>query len=168
MKNSNMIISLFRHMEWADAEIWASIEQLPGAGDDERLIKLLHHLHMVQYAFLRTWTKQERQVITIEQLGGKEGIKTWGREYYKQLHEYLKQFDTLDLEQIISMPWEKMVEEKIGRPITPATLGATMLQVTSHSTYHRGQINARIRELGGEPRIVDFILWQWISEPEAL
>jgi uncharacterized damage-inducible protein DinB len=42
-----------------------------------------------------------------------------------------------------------------------------MLQVASHSTYHRGQINTRFRELGGEPAIVDLIAWVWLGKPKA-
>ena len=40
------------------------------------------------------------------------------------------------------------------------------MQVALHSTYHRGQINARIRELGGEPPLTDFIAWVWAGKPQ--
>lgn len=42
-----------------------------------------------------------------------------------------------------------------------------MLQVTTHSTYHRGQINARFKELGGEPGNVDFIIWIWLGKTKV-
>ncbi len=35
-----------------------------------------------------------------------------------------------------------------------------------HSTHHRGQVAARLRELGGEPPLVDFIAWLWWKRPE--
>jgi len=36
-----------------------------------------------------------------------------------------------------------------------------------HSTHHRGQVNARLRELGGEPPLADFIVWLWWGRPAA-
>ena len=35
----------------------------------------------------------------------------------------------------------------------------------SHSTYHRGQVNARLREIGAEPPLVDYIAWLWFDRP---
>jgi len=42
-----------------------------------------------------------------------------------------------------------------------------MYQVIIHSTHHRGQVNSRIRELKGEPPLVDFIVWIWLGKPAA-
>ena len=47
------------------------------------------------------------------------------------------------------------------------TLVETLLQIPLHSTYHRGQIAIRMRELGGEPAATDFILWVFIDKPAA-
>ncbi|HLG57803.1 MAG TPA: hypothetical protein VI485_20835 [Vicinamibacterales bacterium] len=38
--------------------------------------------------------------------------------------------------------------------------------MTSHSTYRRGQVNERFREVGGEPPLVDDIAWIWFGRPE--
>jgi uncharacterized damage-inducible protein DinB len=57
------------------------------------------------------------------------------------------------------------VEQALGVPPGMTTLGDTCFQVASHSTYHRGQVNARIRELGVEPPLVDFIAWRWFKNP---
>ena len=43
-----------------------------------------------------------------------------------------------------------------------------MLQVALHSMYHRGQINARLRDFGGNPPLVDFIAWVWLGRPAAV
>jgi len=47
------------------------------------------------------------------------------------------------------------------------TLVETMLQIPSHSTHHRGQIATRLREIGGEPPITDFIMWAFTGKPAA-
>ena len=45
------------------------------------------------------------------------------------------------------------------------TMGETLLQVVNHSTYHRGQINSRLREVGGTPPMTDFIAWVGLGKP---
>jgi len=65
------------------------------------------------------------------------------------------------------MPWIAEYEQQIGRRFEKPTLGETMFQVTSHSTYHRGQVNMRLRGIGGEPPLVDFIAWVWFGKPTA-
>jgi uncharacterized damage-inducible protein DinB len=64
------------------------------------------------------------------------------------------------------MPWVRSFEAQLGRTLSTPTLAETIFQVTSHSTYHRGQVNARLREVGGEPPLVDYIAWIWFGRPE--
>jgi len=52
------------------------------------------------------------------------------------------------------------------RASSTPTLAETIFQVTSHSTYRRGQVNERFREVGGEPPLVDDIAWIWFGRPE--
>ena len=63
------------------------------------------------------------------------------------------------------MTWRRWVEKTIGRAPEPTTFGETMLQVSQHSTYHRGQVNARLRELGIDAPLTDFIAWVWQGKP---
>ncbi len=69
-------------------------------------------------------------------------------------------------EKVIQIPWSVFIERKTKQKVVPATLEETMLQVASHSTYHRGQINSRFREFGGEPAMVDLIAWVWLGKPK--
>lgn len=46
--------------------------------------------------------------------------------------------------------------------LTDAKLKEKLHQV---STYHRGQANSRLRELGGKPPLVDYIAWIWFGRP---
>ena len=66
---------------------------------------------------------------------------------------------------MIPIPWAEFIEREIGQAPAPAQLGEMMFQVTSHSVHHRAQINRRVRELGGTPRMVDFIGWVWRGHP---
>jgi len=72
-----------------------------------------------------------------------------------------------DLGRAVVMPWVARFEASLGTRFDTPTLAETMFQVTSHSTYHRGQVNARLRELGGTPPLIDFIAWIWTGKPQA-
>ena len=43
---------LFGHQHWADAEHWRAFEAHPPALVDKALFERLHHIHLVQHAFL--------------------------------------------------------------------------------------------------------------------
>jgi uncharacterized damage-inducible protein DinB len=47
-------------------------------------------------------------------------------------------------------------------------MAETARQVAMHSMHHRGQVNARLRELGAEPPLVDYIAWIWRGRPEPM
>ena len=42
------------------------------------------------------------------------------------------------------------------------------LHLALHTAHHRGQVNARLRELGAEPPLVDYIAWLWKGRPDAM
>ncbi len=164
MLNPNTINDLFRHMEWADAEVWSSILASSKAVTDNKLQEYLYHLHVVQRTFFLLWRGE-----SLEGLGPKfddaQSLMNWGRSYYGEANEYLSGLNEGDLNQPIVLPWSSMIEKRLGRAPESTTKGETALQVAMHSTYHRGQVNARLRELGGEPPLVDYIVWLWHGRP---
>ena len=59
------------HMEWADARMWKSVRAVPAAQNDQRLLALLHHLHLVQWIYLSL----RAQVATrVRDLGGEPAL----------------------------------------------------------------------------------------------
>ncbi|MBK6913688.1 MAG: hypothetical protein IPH11_08460 [Ignavibacteriales bacterium] len=157
--------SLFKHMMWADAEVWKKVLSLPAAENDERIKKLIYHLHQVQYAYFFLCDEHPPKIPKPEEFTNLKSIALWGRKYQEKMNLFLSSEKAG--EKIIEIPWSKFMERRIGKKVVPATLEETMLQVASHSTYHRGQINTRFRELDGEPAIVDFIVWVWLGKPHA-
>jgi hypothetical protein len=89
----------------------------------------------------------------------------WGRTYYGEAFAYLGALSDVEVSEPLPVPWAAMVERVLGRAPETTTVGETALQVALHSTYHRGQINARLREVGGEPPLVDYIAWVWRGRP---
>jgi uncharacterized damage-inducible protein DinB len=155
---------LLTHMEWADAQSWRAIRTLPAAQSDERLKWLMHHSHLVQSIYLQAWRGDPFQLTENASYPDLAAIEAWARPYYTQVREFADAVDEARFPQPVEFPWSAMIAEKFGT-ILPATLSESAWQVLSHSTYHRGQLATRIRELGGEPPMVDFLYWVWSGKP---
>ena len=153
-------------MQWADAEIWKKVLSFETAQIDERIKKLLYHLHQVQYAFYFLWNDLPIEIPKSEEFVNLHSIAKWGFDYQQKLTEFLSSAKANEKYKIVQIPWSVFIERRTKQKVVPATLEETILQVTSHSTYHRGQINTRFRELGGEPASVDFIVWVWLGKPK--
>jgi len=167
MINVALARDLFRHMQWADAEMWRALTAKPEALEDTKLMKTLLHLHVVQHAFLLMWTGTQSKPDELYAKRDPEILRQWARTYYPEADTFIAHIDSEALTDIVVMPWLQHFAEQLGRPLQAPTLADTLVQLPAHSTYHRGQVNARLRELGGEPPLVDYIAWVWFGRPEA-
>ena len=156
--------ALLRHAGWADALVWKAVSS-SGLEDDE-LRARLHHLHLVQWAYLHIWRAEHvkpRELSTFPTLAG---IRGWAREYYRELPSYLGALSEPDLGREVRLPWTDRQVQRFGRA-KPTTLAESILQVALHSAYHRGQVARRLRELAVEPPLSDFLAWIWLDRPDA-
>lgn len=162
-----MLLELYRHMEWADATVWRALPSPDGPPDD-RLRWLLAHIHFVQRAFVCVWTEQSWQEAfrSPESFATLAELRVWARPNYAQARAFVETVSEEALGRPLVLPWAAQISAALGRTPQPATLAETCFQVASHSTYHRGQVNARIRELGCEPPLVDHIAWVWFGKPQ--
>jgi uncharacterized damage-inducible protein DinB len=151
-------------MEWADASVWGAVAALPLAAEDSNLRSRLHHIHMVQRAFLHVWKALPYKPQAAD-FPDNTSLLNWALEYYPEATKYIGGLTEEDLEKPVVMPWIKMFEARMGRAAEVPTLHETLIQVAMHSAYHRGQVNTRLRELGGEPPLTDFIAWVWSGKP---
>lgn len=164
--NLDVARDLFGHMQWADAELWGAMLAHPASLEDEKLMRLVQHLHVVQRAFHLMWIGAP---VDGEALYAKQQpleMLASAREWYGIAKEYLSAFDQSRMNDVLFMPWLSYFEKQLGRSLQSPTYGESFLQLPMHSGYHRGQANMRLRELGGEPRNVDYIAWIWFSRPE--
>jgi uncharacterized damage-inducible protein DinB len=164
MINTTTLSDLYHHMEWADAAVWSSVLACPGARTDKKLQDYLYHLHLVQRAFLRVWRGEPRET-PYPTFSDAPGLMQWGHSYYSEAFAHLAALSDDQISRPMPVPWAAMVEKRLGRAPETTTIGETALQVTLHSLYHRGQVNARLREVGGEPPLVDYIAWVWLGRP---
>jgi len=158
---------LFDHMEWADATVWRAIGECAAAADDKALHDRLYHIHATQHAFLTTWRGEEVVFTKPDAYPGLEAVRQYALDFYAVAPAYVASLapDAVDKEMVLS--WASYFAKRSGFEAHPSTLGETLLQLPSHSTYHRGQVNTRLRELGATPPLVDFIAWVWFGKPAA-
>jgi uncharacterized damage-inducible protein DinB len=166
MLTANALIDLFRHMEWADAAVWRSVFAFEPAKTDSKLKDSLYHLHVAHYAYLRVWHGEPADA-PHPTFDDSTAIAPWGRAYYKEAFTKLESKSDESVSEPMAIPWANMVEQVIGRAPEKTTFGEVALHVAMHSQYHRGQINHRLRQIGGEPPVVDYITWIWIGRPAA-
>lgn len=155
---------LLTHTEWADGQTWRSIRNTSAASSDERLKWLCHHTHLVKSIYLQAWRGDPFQLTELAAYPDLKSIEEWTRPYYALANAFAETVDESTFAQPVNFPWSQMIVEKFGKQL-PATLSQSALQVFTHTAYHRGQISTRIRELGGEPPLVDFIYWVWSGKP---
>lgn len=166
MINTDTLNDLYRHMEWADAAVWSAVLASPPASADSKLQAYLYHLHVVQQVFLGLWRGELREA-PLPTFSEAEPLMRWGHSFYAEAYAYLVKLKDEDLAQPLRVPWSATVAERLGRAPEVTTVGETGLQVVLHSMYHRGQVNARLREVGAEPPLVDYIAWAWQGKPGA-
>jgi uncharacterized damage-inducible protein DinB len=165
MKDLDTLRGLINHMQWADALVWSAALSNPEVSGDLVLRGKLFHTHMVQRAFLSVW-----QGVTLSPPpSDPPDLPTTlerARDYYSDLTPFLDALGEGELDRPVVLPWAGRFAQRAGRePATP-TLAETILQVVMHSTYHRGQVNTRLREVGIEPPLTDYIAWVWFGRPE--
>ena len=161
-------VALIDHMEWADARIWSAIGALDAERAEESdLRERLFHLHLVQQLYLSMW--RGAPVTTLPELADYRdlaAVRRWARPFHGNARTVIEAADERRIAEPIVVPFSERVAQP-GRPVTHASFGETIVQVSLHTAHHRGQLATRVRELGGEPPTVDFVLWIWTGRPRA-
>jgi uncharacterized damage-inducible protein DinB len=160
-----LIDELFEAMEWSDAAMWRAVLAFPATESDQKIREIVYHLHLVQRAFFFVWTEQPFAVPEFASFPDNASMARWAHTYYDESLAFRRSVD--DLRRPVHLPWQDRILEITGGVPHDATLGDTMLQVALHSTYHRGQVNLRLRQLGSETPMTDFIAWVWLGKPKA-
>jgi uncharacterized damage-inducible protein DinB len=154
---------LFGHLEWADSLMWQAVESQPGALEQGDIAKRFRHFHSTQYAYLgllrggnfdlRQFVDRYGDSVPIAQ------VKKNAIDVHKELRQFLDGMSESQLEEKILIPWFK-------EPTFIVTVGQALVQVAMHSQYHRGQNATKLREAGGTPPTLDFVLWIWKGRPK--
>jgi len=157
-----LIVDLYGHQVWADAEQFRAIGDHPAARRDKAIHDRLHHIALVQRAFL--WMVGDRQdefVITkADDFPSFEAVHAYARDHHRRLAPAIAAITDARLAEPVDIPWFK-------DPPLSLTVAEALMQGAMHSHYHRGQNATRLREVGGEPPMTDYIFWVWKGRPAA-
>ncbi len=129
------------HQAWADATLLTAVQTHPDSLHDEQMLKTLHHIVMVQRAFLHRFLdrpfdkeKESQRPEDFNQLV----------QHYRAAHEEQLAF--------ISDQTERDLERRFDLPFLKSqpTVAEGLTQIIMHSQNHRGQCLTRLRENGAK------------------
>ena len=145
-----LLRALYRHQAWADQALLDAVQDHPESLSDQELMKVLHHVLTVQGFFLSCFTGQEFDRAKAAQPPENfEGLVRLFRETHEKEQAFIDGLTPDVLERQFALPF-------LG---TSPTVAEGMTQVVMHSQNHRGQCLTKIRENGGKPPTLDYILW---------
>lgn len=163
--NGTELYKLLNHLLWADEAIWETVLSNPRASEDLYVKNTLFHSGMTIDAFCYVWNNEEFIIPKNESYSQIEQIKKYSDSAHEKLEIISKDLDKIELYKIIDVPWSKYFEDSSGKQADQTTMLDSIVQVIMHTTYHRGQINKRLRELEISPPLVDYITWLWAGKP---
>lgn len=157
----SILSELYAHQEWADAEHWRAIEATPVAIDDKAIRDRLLHIHLVQHGFLWVTARRTEEFVIrkAEDFPDIIDLKIYAQRGLTDLKHAVEAFSPAQIEAVIEVPW--------FRPPARISRRQALMQAAMHSHYHRGQNATRLRELGGNPPMTDFIVWLHKGKPAA-
>jgi uncharacterized damage-inducible protein DinB len=150
---------LVTHSEWANAVFFHAWDKSP-AREHEDLCRRVGHIIGVQSGFL---------AILRGEAPGKppdgppptfEVLRARAETSHAGLRDYLAALQPDGLARTVRIPW-------FPDPPCVITVAEALVQVAMHTQHHRGQCMTRLKDYGGEPKNVDWIIWLWKQKPAA-
>jgi uncharacterized damage-inducible protein DinB len=159
---NSLLTDLYRHQAWADARHLKAAVAHPATASDDSIRNRMLHIYTVQL-FFRWMTGARSSGFTPLDPGSVAdlaSLTTLVRRYHDEMIPFVEGLS----EPRLSEP----VENPFAPPDAPRlTRAQALTQCAMHSHYHRGQNATRMRELGTEPPLTDFIAWFWSGQEEA-
>jgi uncharacterized damage-inducible protein DinB len=150
---------LLAHAEWANAVFFHMWGKSP-ARDHEEMRRRVGHIIGVQQGFLA--------ILRGETPGGPpdgppptyDALKTRAETCHAGLRDLAAGLTPEALERTVHIVW-------FPDPPCIITVAEALVQVAMHTQHHRGQCMTRLKDFGGEPKNVDWIIWLWQQKPVA-
>jgi uncharacterized damage-inducible protein DinB len=155
----DFVRDLMAHAEWANAVLFHTWGKSP-ARDHEEMRQRVGHIIGVQQAFL--------SILRGEPPGGPpsgpppsfEALKARAENCHAALRDFVAKLDPADMARTVHVTW-------FPDPPCIITQAEALVQVAMHSQHHRGQCMTRLKDFGGEPKNVDWIIWLWKQKPQG-
>jgi uncharacterized damage-inducible protein DinB len=146
-----MLRDLVQHKAWASAALFAAIRAHGSASQDEGLRALLHHIILANRFWLFACLERPFDVAEESHVPGSlAGVAELFRATHAIEAAWMAQADDAEL------------ARRLDGPLIPGgrcSIVEAYMQVCLHSQGHRSQCATRLRVLGGQPPVTDFIVW---------
>ena len=148
---------LMAHAEWANAVFFHAWAKSP-ARDQEEIRRRVAHIVGVQDGFLAVLRGDKPGSPPNGPPPAFDELKTRAAVSHAGLRAFAATLDTEAIERKARIPW-------FPDPPCIVTVAEALVQVAMHSQHHRGQCMTRLKDFGGEPKNVDWIIWLWKQKP---
>ncbi len=150
---------LVGHLRWADAVAWHALGKHPAVFEAADVPERLDHSAMTALYFAKLLrgdaiTAPPQGVPPVDEIRAKT------RRAGEELAAWLATATEADLARRITVPW-------FHNPPCEISAADALLQAVLHTQHHRAQTMTRLKQLGGEAKNVDYIIWLWRGKPEA-
>jgi uncharacterized damage-inducible protein DinB len=146
-----MLQDLIRHKGYTDAALLRAIRQHGPAANDSELLQLLHHILLANRFWLML--SMSKPFVLEEESRVPDSLEALTVRYRETHAEEIAWASALTDDDLA-----RNVESSFF-PGTLYTVAQGFTQVCMHSHGHRSQCATRLRQLGGIPPILDFIVW---------
>src|SRR5215471_13267135 len=151
---------LVQHKWYANARLLAAVQQAPAAAQDQQVRDLLHHILLAN----RFWLKLSRGVPFSHEKESQvpeslDALVAQYRETYTEEAAWVEQLTDAELERQLQASYFK------GRTFS---VEEGLVQICLHSHGHRAQVAIRLRELGGTPPSLDYVIWLKDDRPPVV
>ena len=146
-----MLRDLVAHKGYADAVLLRAIEQNAAASGDPELLELLHHMLLANRFWMLTILGEP---FVVEEESKPAASLSALRLRYEATHTQETAW--------LATAGDADLERQLESPLVPGgrcTVAQAILQVCLHSHGHRAQCAKLLRQNGGQPPRMDFILW---------
>lgn len=152
-----VLADLLAHSAWANAEFLSAWLASP-CRDHEELRRRLHHVLVVQNGFVALLRADPFDGAPPTTPPSSAELADAVSASHDELLALVSSLDESALARTVTVPW-------FTNPPCVITAGQALHQVVLHTHHHRGQLMTRLKDLGGEPRDVDYIIWLWQGRP---
>jgi uncharacterized damage-inducible protein DinB len=149
---------LLAHSEWANA-VFFSAWGKSRARDHDELRARVAHIVGVQQEFLSLLRGEQSGVPPAGPPPTFADLRTRAESSHSDLRDFAATLDSETLSRMVHVPW-------FQDPNFHITVAEALVQVAMHTQHHRGQCLTRLKDFGGEPKNVDWIIWLWKQKPE--
>jgi uncharacterized damage-inducible protein DinB len=146
-----MFRDLIQHKAWASAALFAAIRKSDTASGDDTLRALLHHIILANRFWL--FSCLDRPFVIEEE--------SWVSNSLDAIVDHFRATHLIEADWIARAD-DSELARRLESPLIPGgscSIAQAYMQVCMHSQGHRSQCATRLRVLGGQPPLTDFIVW---------